>query len=255
MRLLRLKSSGEYSLTSDLIHNIPPYAILSHTWGEDDEEVTFRDVVQGVGESKVGYDKIRFCGKQAQRHGLQYFWVDTCCIDKSNNFELQEAINSMFRWYRNAAKCYVYLSDVSITKQSASTQVSGFNWETAFRASKWFTRGWTLQELLAPRSVEFFSQEGQLLGDKESLEQYLHEITGISALALQGAPLSQFSVDERLSWAESRQTTREEDSAYSLLGIFKIYMPLIYGEGREIAFMRLRKEIDKPVNGERRTLI
>jgi hypothetical protein len=113
MRLLELNNDGEFSLTQDIIDNIPRYAILSHTWGA--EEVTFRDMIDGTGKSKAGYDKIRFCGEQARRHSWQYFWVDTCCIDKSNNNELSEAINSMFRWYRNAAKCYVYLSDVPRT--------------------------------------------------------------------------------------------------------------------------------------------
>jgi hypothetical protein len=114
MRLLKVESHGEFSLTDDITgSDIPPYAILSHTWGADREEVTFKDMVEGTGKRKAGYVKIRFCGKQAASHGLQYFWVDTCCIDKSSSAELTEAINSMFRWYRDAAKCYVYLSDVS----------------------------------------------------------------------------------------------------------------------------------------------
>ena len=119
------------------------------------------------------------------------------------------------------------------------------SWESAFRKSRWFTRGWTLQELIAPPSVEFFSSEGKRLGDKKSLERQIHEITGMAVQALQGRALSEFSVDERLSWAEKRETKREEDKAYSLLGIFDIYMPLIYGEGMDNAFRRLREEIDK----------
>jgi Heterokaryon incompatibility protein (HET) len=115
MRLLKHNNTGDFSLTRDLVKddNIPHYAILSHTWGEDIEEVSFNDMMDGTGMSKPGYDKIQFCGEQARRDGLQYFWIDTCCIDKSNSTELQEAINSMFRWYCNAAKCYVYLADVS----------------------------------------------------------------------------------------------------------------------------------------------
>ncbi|KAI9759453.1 MAG: hypothetical protein M1840_003355 [Geoglossum simile] len=223
----------------------PPYAILSHTWKEG-QEITFKDLMDGTGKTKTGYDKIQFCGQQAKRDGLQYFWVDTCCIDKSNNVELQEAINSMFRWYHNAANCYVYLSDVSTTKRKASDHFSDFTWEPAFRESRWFTRGWTLQELLAPSSVEFFSREGNRLGDKKFLEQKIHEITGIAIPALRGAPLSQFAVNERLSWAANRKTMRKEDKVYSLLGIFEIYMPLIYGEGEESALKRLGKEINKP---------
>src|SRR4051794_31465518 len=111
MRLLERKDNDKFSLTKDLINNIPAYAILSHTWGGDDQEVTFKDVTNGTGQSKAGYQKIRFCGEQAARDGLRYFWIDTCCIDKSNHSELTEAINSMFRWYRESARCYVYLSD------------------------------------------------------------------------------------------------------------------------------------------------
>jgi hypothetical protein len=216
----------------------------------DSKEVTFRDLSEGTGKSKAGYTKIRFCGEQAASDGLQYFWVDTCCIDKSSSAELQEAINSMFRWYHDAARCYVYLSDVSIGDCDQNSQFSQFSWESAFRASRWFTRGWTLQELLAPASVEFFSREGKRLGDKKSLERQVYEITGIAVEALQGSPLSLFSVAERFSWAENRETTRKEDAAYSLLGIFDIRMSLIYGEGREEAFIRLKKKIDKTSKGK-----
>ena len=250
MRLLELKGSGECSLTRDLIDNIPPYAILSHTWGKENEEVTFQDLTQGVGKSKVGYDKIRFCEEQARRDGLQYFWVDTCCIDKSNNTELSEAINSMFRWYRDAAKCYVYLSDVAGSASLMDDKSNQLPWEPAFRKSRWFTQGWTLQELIAPTLVEFFSKEGELLGNKRSLECYINEITGIPIKTLQGGPLSNFSITERMLWAEKRETTRNEDKAYSLLGIFDIYMPLIYGEGRVSAFKRLREEINKGLKGK-----
>ncbi|RYP57172.1 hypothetical protein DL770_010735 [Monosporascus sp. CRB-9-2] len=218
MRLLKC-SDGQFKLTKDLVHDIPSYAILSHTWGPDTEEVTFRDLVDGTGKDKIGYEKIKFCAEQAKRDGLQYFWVDTCCIDKSNNTELSRAINSMFRWYQNAARCYVYLSEISATCYEDSQQ-SGLAWESAFRAHRWFTRGWTLQELLAPASVEFFRQDGRRLGDKKCLEQQIHEITGIAVPALRGSDLSQFDVEERFKWAETRQTTHEEDWAYCLLGIF-----------------------------------
>jgi hypothetical protein len=249
MRLLEYYNDGKFSLT-EFFDNIPSYAILSHTWGL--EEVTFKDMIEGNGRSKTGFDKIRFCGEQARRDHLQYFWVDTCCINKSNAVELQEAINSMFRWYQNAAKCYVYLSDVSTKKRKASDPFTECTWEPAFRSSKWFPRGWTLQELLAPGpgSVEFFSQERDRLGDKRSLEQQIHEITRIPISALRGTPLSQFDVNTRLLWAENRQTTREEDKIYSLFGIFDIQIPLLYGEGRDKAFKRLREEIDKPLKGE-----
>jgi hypothetical protein len=239
MRLLEHNDAGKIKLTRYFIgDDVPQYAILSHTWGADTEEVSFNDMIDGTAESKFGYDKIRFCAEQARRDGLRYFWVDTCCIDKSNNTELSEAINSMFRWYRHSTKCYVYLRDVITTNSSVS-------WTKAFRNSRWFTRGWTLQELIAPTSVEFFSNDGRELGNKKTLEREIQKITGISIEALQGSPLSGFSVKRRMSWIEKRDTTRKEDKAYSLLGIFDVYMPLIYGEGRDNAFKRLREEIDK----------
>ncbi|KAI9780438.1 MAG: hypothetical protein M1839_006712 [Geoglossum umbratile] len=250
MRLLECKNAGVFSLTKDLIGNdIPQYAILSHTWGADVEEVTFEDLVKGTGESKAGYRKIRFCGGQAAYDGLQYFWVDTCCINKSNNTELSEAINSMFHWYRNAARCYVYLSDVLSPASDSNDKYNQLPWESAFRKSRWFTRGWTLQELIAPVSVEFFSKDWEKLGNKKSLERHTHEITGIPVKVLQGSPLSNFSITERMLWADKRETTREEDKAYSLLGIFDVYMPLIYGEGRDNALTRLRGEIGKALKG------
>ncbi|KAF2682496.1 HET-domain-containing protein [Lentithecium fluviatile CBS 122367] len=246
MRLLLHSNTGELSLTKEFLGDdiIPPYAILSHTW-KDGEEVTFKDLIDGTGQDKAGYKKIWFCGQQAERDGLQYFWVDTCCIDKSNYGELREALNSMFRWYRDAVKCYVYLSDVSTAKRKASDEVSEFAWEPAFRASRWFTRGWTLQELLAPSSVEFFSQEWNRLGGKRLLTKQIIKITGIPELALQGAPLSRFSINERLSWIENRRTKLEEDKAYSLLGILDVYIPPLYGEGMARAFKRVMDEMDK----------
>ncbi|KAH8600461.1 heterokaryon incompatibility protein-domain-containing protein [Bisporella sp. PMI_857] len=187
MRLLTHNNNGELSLTEFLGENTPPYAILSHTWGS--EEVTFADLSDGIGKEKAGYDKIEFCGERARCDGLQYFWVDSCCIDKASSNELTEAINSMFRWYSKAAKCYVYLSDVSCPSSEMDNITHALLWETAFRTSRWFTRGWTLQELIAPRSVEFFSREGSLLGNKESLEQQICETTRIPVKALGGCSI------------------------------------------------------------------
>ena len=243
MRLLEDRGDYNLSLVESSDGHIPPYAILSHTWGADSDEVSFKDIMEGTATNKAGYKKIEFCRGQAARHGLQYFWVDTCCIDKSSSAELTEAINSMFKWYRDAAKCYVYLTDVSKIEHNQSS-LSVQSWEVAFRTSRWFTRGWTLQELIAPRSVEFFSLEGNRLGDKKSLEQQVHEVTGVAIRALQGETLHDFSVAERMSWAEKRETKRGEDMAYSLLGVFEVHLPLIYGEGKDNALRRLRKEID-----------
>jgi hypothetical protein len=118
MRLLKLEDNGEFSLTEYYGDEIPPYAILSHTWGPDRDEVTFKDLIEGAGKSKVGYQKIHFCNKQAAADNLQCFWVDTCSIHKRSSAELSESINFIFRWYHSASKCYVYLSDISIIAQS-----------------------------------------------------------------------------------------------------------------------------------------
>ncbi|KAH6652635.1 heterokaryon incompatibility protein-domain-containing protein [Truncatella angustata] len=237
MRLLHFRN-GELNLTSDYIHDLPPYAILSHTWGIDGDEVTFQDLVNNTGGDKPGYRKILFCGEQAKCDGLEYFWVDTCCIDGGSSVELTEAINSMFRWYQNAAYCYVYLSDVSTGSDQALD-----SWETQFWQSRWFTRIWTLQDLIAPQTVRFFSVEGYLLGDKQSLEQLIHDITGLPTRILRGCQLSEFSIAERCSWAKNRRASRPEDKAYCLLGILGISMVLQYGEGEEGAFRTLRREI------------
>jgi hypothetical protein len=231
MRLLQRQLNGTLSLTTDITGTSPPYAILSHTWGADGDELTFANVTNGTGHDKIGYQKIRCFAQQAALDGLEYFWVDTCCIDKSNNIELSTAINSMFEWYKRATTCYVYLSDVhEVTLE--------------LQESRWFTRGWTLQELVAPSSVEFFSSTWQHLGNKQSLEHQLRCITGISMKALRGQPLSEIGVVERMSWLTKRQTKLPEDMAYCVLGIFDVHIPFNYGE-KENAFRRLQEEIDK----------
>lgn len=248
MRLLRIDASGDLSFTRDLVDDIPPYAILSHTWGSDEEEeVTFDDLTHNktMAKLKPGYSKIQFCETQAQKDNLQHFWVDTCSIDKRNSTETGEAINSMFRWYQNATKCYVYLSDVSALRRGYYDEPK---WESSFRTSRWFTRGWTLQELLAPRSVDFFSREGIWLGSKTLLERQIHEITGIPVTALTGTPISTFSVEERMRWAAGRNTKKREDRAYCLFGIFNVFIPLIYGEG-DNAFKRLEEALYQPLKG------
>jgi hypothetical protein len=244
MRLLCFTNDGGLSLTDEMFNDsdIPPYAILSHTWGI--EEVTFEDIAGARGRTKAGYEKILFCAQQAAADGLQHCWVDSCCIDRSSSAELSEAINSMFRWYQNAKCCYVYLTDVSNKKTG-----SNGSWLSAFKKSRWFTRGWTLQELIAPSSVEFFTKERDYLGDKQSLEETLHEITGVPIKVLRNQPLKDFGVEEHFSWAATRETTREEDIAYCLLGIFDIHMPLLYGEGEEIAMKRLRSMAASATDG------
>lgn len=242
MRLLKIGSNGSFGLVEFTGDVVPPYAILSHTWGADAEEVTFQEVTAGLGQQKSGYRKLVFCGTQALQDGLQYCWVDTCCIDKSSSAELTEAINSMFRWYQEAAHCYVYLSDISAGASLQHRQ--------KIENSTWFRRGWTLQELLAPKSVLFYSAEGTLLGSRASLLQEIQAATGICSSALQGEPLDQFDVETRLSWAEGRVTKRAEDAAYCLLGIFDVNLPLIYGEGRRKAFIRLHREIRDSIRSQ-----
>ncbi|KAI9667441.1 MAG: hypothetical protein M1821_000256 [Bathelium mastoideum] len=247
MRFLRLEDHGQINLTKEFRNEIPCYAILSHTWGADEDEVTFNDLVIGTGRDKAGFAKISFCANQARKDGLQYIWIDACCIDRANHTELSTAVASMFRWYRDAAKCYVYLSDVSTERNEDNEQQE--SWKPALRHSRWFRRGWTLQELLAPRSVEFFSSEGRILGDKSLLEDQIREITGIPPEALRGEPLSNFDVKERMQWAKGRKTTLKEDGAYCLQGIFGVFMPLIYGEGGN-AFARLEEAIDRCLEKE-----
>ncbi|USP74304.1 beta transducin-like protein HET-D2Y [Curvularia clavata] len=242
MRLLQYSESGELSIHSFDDSAVPPYAILSHTWEADGDEVTFADLQTGGGKIKPGYKKILFCGKQAQHDNLQYFWIDTCCIDTTDKAEHSCAIQSMFHWYRSAIKCYVFLSDVSINADCMSVGPSS---ELAFRSSRWFTRGWTLQELLAPTVVEFYSQEGKMLGNKTSLKLPIHKTTGIPLEVLSGTPLSCFSIKQRLQWKGDRQTKRDEDAWYSLAGVLDVEIAPAYGEGGPSAFKRLMDEVHK----------
>lgn len=235
---MRLLNCTTFQLTDFPSNALPPYAILSHTWHA--EEVLVDDMRNGTFAEKAGFRKLKFCARQAATEKIDYFWMDTCCIDKASSSELSEAVNSSFRWYRNATICYVYLIDVSA---STSMHNGVPLWENEFRNSRWFTRGWTLQELLAPRMIQFFSEDGTLLGTKHSLEQHIHEVTKIPIAALRGQPLSEFSVEARMRWTQSRTTTREEDTAYCLLGIFDVSMPLLYGEGPK-ALIRLKNEIN-----------
>ncbi|KAI0974110.1 heterokaryon incompatibility protein-domain-containing protein [Xylaria arbuscula] len=208
----------------------PPYAILSHTWG--DEEVSFRDwqrePVDDVGR-KEGFTKIKYCCQQAASDGLEWIWVDTCCIDKRSSAELSEAINSMFQWYEAATICYAYLYDVSNDS------------EVDLAKTRWVTRGWTLQELIAPREVVFYSSTWQALGTRSEFSCQLATVTGIDENFLTGEKsVDKASIAQRMSWAAKRTTSREEDIAYCLLGIFNVNMPLIYGEGPK-AFRRLQE--------------
>ncbi|PIA90711.1 Vegetative incompatibility protein HET-E-1, partial [Cercospora beticola] len=206
------------------------YAILSHTW--NDEEVTHQEFRAGTAKGKKGYAKIMQTCDQAQKDGLKYAWVDTCCINKESSAELSEAINSMWRYYENADVCYAFLSDF---------------WHEKVAKSRWSVRGWTLQELIAPEHVVFFDSAWSILGVKRCLSNSLRSITGIDRrVIVNPAWLSDpaHTIAKKMSWAAGRKTSYKEDRAYSLLGLFDIRMPLLYGEG-EKAFIRLQEEIIK----------
>ncbi|KAM7201780.1 vegetative incompatibility protein HET-E-1 [Naviculisporaceae sp. PSN 640] len=239
MRLLRTSPDSTLPETEEFLGDIssfPQYAILSHTWG--DHEVTFKEFTSPSDStsSKSGFRKILdACLEAKQRHNLQYTWVDTCCIDKASSAELTEAINSMYAWYKGAKVCYAYLSDL----------VPGTleDLEEALPSCRWFSRGWTLQELIAPSEVIFFDRGWNKRGTKHSLSKLLSKITGIPVGLLEGqTPLESFSAAQRMSWASKRETTRIEDTAYCLLGIFDVNLSLIYGEGKK-AFQRLQEAI------------
>lgn len=220
------------------------YAILSHTWGTDTEELDFDEFKAGRGREKIGFNKIRLCCEQAKSDGIQYAWVDTCCIDKRSSTELSEAINSMFAWYAKSKICYVYLADVSCCSPVDALKPGHFaQVAQVFKKSRWFTRGWTLQELVAPEALTFFTKEWIRIGDKANLAKKLHSVTSIdiNVLRLKKSFLS-CSIAQRMSWASSRHTTRLEDMAYCLIGLFDVNLPLIYGEGSK-AFLRLQKQI------------
>ncbi|KAK0112792.1 hypothetical protein ONS95_014525 [Cadophora gregata] len=214
----------------------PRYAILSHTWEE--EEVSFQEFGSQSSVLKKGWSKITKTCTKALRHGYEYAWVDTCCIDKRSSAELTESINSMFKWYQDAGECYVYLPDLPLDTPA----------EEGLKNCRWFTRGWTLQELIAPRKIRFYDQNWKMLGTKREFAELISRITGIRVpvLRLTKGP-EMYSISTRMSWAANRETKRVEDMAYCLLGIFDVTMPMLYGEGIR-AFGRLQEEIIKRSN-------
>ncbi|KAI6038176.1 heterokaryon incompatibility protein-domain-containing protein [Pisolithus marmoratus] len=238
------------------------YAILSHCWGvekEGEHEVLFEDMKQLLIVSdeerkeirgRTGYKKIVDTCRRARKDGVEWAWIDTCCINKESSSELSEAINSMYKWYANAELCYAYLHDTL-----------GGCWMKQIESMatpKWFSRGWTLQELIAPKVVYFLDRKWERIGDKADLAWDLSKITGIPdkvlkeglQMALSSADdLERPSVAQIFSWAAYRTTTREEDRAYSLLGLLGVHMPMLYGEGKN-AFRRLQLEIIRTSNDQ-----
>lgn len=235
MRLINVNSMRLESFDSE---PLPPYAVLSHTWGREEDELSYSDVCHGrFNTHSRGLAKLRGCRMQALRHRLEYVWIDTCCIDQANAVEVTEAINSMFRWYQNASVCYVYLSELA-----SPYDFQGLPKDLP--VTSWFRRGWTLQELLAPKRLEFYDMRWRLVGDRSRLASIIEGITGIPLEFLtEPRALSEASIAQRMSWAARRVTRREEDTAYCLLGIFNVAMPMIYGEGKIGAFARLQREI------------
>ncbi|KAI0805743.1 heterokaryon incompatibility protein-domain-containing protein [Xylaria sp. FL0064] len=231
MRLLNVRT---FQLEEYVGTDIPRYSILSHRW--EDEEVNFHDLINDRYSEMKGSQKVLDCCRMSRSEGLKYTWIDSCCIDKSSSAELSEAINSMFHWYKDAAVCYAYLSDIQTVSD--------------LPASRWFKRGWTLQELIAPDAVVFLNADWCEIGTRASLTATVSEITGIDRDILGTSRprpditecLNQLSAVKKLSWAAHRATTKIEDIAYSLLGLFDVNMPLIYGEGKR-AFRRLQEEI------------
>jgi len=236
---MRLLKASTLEFEEFLGNSIPSYAILSHTWSE--EEVTLKDFELGREKSKIGYQKILKTCEKTLADDLEYAWIDTCCIDKSSSAELSEAINSMYNWYSQSKICYVHLEDAESFNLQDEKDAEEFG------KCRWFSRGWTLQELIAPSKVVFYSRDWIEFGRRQDISDYLSRITGIDPEYLKNPTSEQlfaFSIAKRMSWASKRKTTRVEDMSYCLLGLFDVHIPLLYGEGGE-AFIRLQEEIIK----------
>ena len=239
MRLLKtgpyLPGKQQLQLIQVWGEDIPPFAVLSHTWSRNpDDEVLFADIKNGTAATKPAYGKVQDAIKVAMLDGYGYLWIDTCCIDKTSSVELSEAINSMYSYYATAQKCYAFLADVGSSETDRD----------CLSQARWWLRGWTLQELLAPAYVQFFSSDWTSLGTKDELCHEIAQITGIDSEYLNGSvPVQDASIAQRMFWASKRRTTREEDQAYSLIGLFDVNMTMLYGEGSRRAFLRLQEEI------------
>ncbi|KAF4946504.1 hypothetical protein FGADI_11142 [Fusarium gaditjirri] len=264
MRLLQTKSYELFE-ANDIPAPVPPYAILSHTWISPKDEVTYRDMKTRTGDIKndvykqKGWSKLKDYCDRAFKDGWEWAWMDTCCIDKTNPVDTQEAINGMFRWYQDAGVCYAHLGDVSLSKASqivslpegtdldpSTNRLLRAALKNSFISAKWFTRGWTLQELLAPHYLIFVDREWRHIGTRESWALEIEKVSNIVARHLTAFNPTDFtscSTAMRFSWASGRETTVEEDESYSLLGLFGISLPLIYGEGGRQAFNRLQRQL------------
>ncbi|THU88358.1 HET-domain-containing protein [Dendrothele bispora CBS 962.96] len=217
----------------------PPYAIISHRWLLN-QEVSLQEyrIIQHKPELKkrLGYRKIQEACKKAQDK-YKYIWIDTCCIDQSNRNEVAQNVKSMYSYYRNSEVCYVYLADVQVQEKFSQTK-------RALLRSQWFQRGWTLQELVAPREVLFFDSNWKLIGTKDDLSRAIANLTGIPCSVLEGStPVHDVDIRTRMSWCAGRKTTEPADLAYCLLGILGVVMDPDYTEDVQSAFKRLQKAL------------
>jgi hypothetical protein len=249
MRLLHTHSLNLEEFQGD---NTPPYVAASHRWFRS-SEATYQDVRDRRNTNSDGYHKVEAFAQYIRNNipHVKWLWIDTCCINKDSAAELSEAINSMFEWYRNAEFCLAYLADVDTTASRSSLE-----------KSEWFKRGWTLQELLAPRTVLFVTSRWQFIGFKGAvvsgdcwakigcdLEETIHRITSIPVRVLHDYGTSiDLSVEEKLTWMEGRTTTRQEDMSYALYGILDVTLGANYGERHEGARQRLLAAIHQRDN-------
>ena len=247
---MRLLNTESYTFKEFFDSDIPAYAILSHRWGDD--EITLQEFRKGKHRDTQGYVKVEWFCALAEEEGFAWVWVDTCCIDKKSSAELSEAINSMYSWYKKAKVCYVYLSDIAWNDRDIESS------KALFTQSSWFTRGWTLQELIAPEKVLFFDSEWNCFGTKTSLSELISAATGMEKTHMYDFSVHSSSIHEsprtciaqKMSWMSKRKTSRSEDMSYCMLGLFDVNMPLLYGEGGAKAFMRLQLEIIKQSDDE-----
>ena len=253
---MRLLHTTDLTFEEFYEDELPPYVIISHRWERD--EPSYQEFLSDADHSGPRYRKVRDACALAARGGWSFLWIDTICIDKKSSAELSEAINSMFRWYADAVHCFVYLSDVFWEPAEPFDRTrTPYYWdplvtptdlvesEKSFATSAWFSRGWTLQELLAPKFVSFYDYEWNRIGSRDGLREHIEQATWINLSTWTSA-----CVAAKMSWLAHRKTSRGEDIAYCMLGLFDVNMPLLYGEGATKAFVRLQLEIIRKSDDE-----
>ncbi|KAF9472078.1 hypothetical protein BDN70DRAFT_763404, partial [Pholiota conissans] len=217
------------------------YAIFSHKWLRGmPGEITYDLWNKGsLDPETAGYQKLAsFCRTAWEEYGITLAWMDTVCINKDSSSELDESIRSMYAWYERASICIVHLSETQTITQIPH--------------DSWFTRGWTLQELIAPKILNFYSSDWRRLtqygnNDKQNnvVLSFIKQATTMSSWEVTSTSKHHVPLSRKMQWAASREVTREEDRAYSLMGIFDVSISTAYGEGTYRAFLRLLEEILK----------